>query len=201
MVGRSEGGDRAQKKAAMRAAIQAEALRMFTSNGFDATTVTEIAEAVGVSHMTVYRHFPTKESIVLDDDYDPLIAEVIAAQPLELSPVERVRQAMASALDAVVAQDRDVLETRVELILATPALRATFFDQHAALEALIAEALSRRPRSRKAARPDLAMRVVAAACASTMATAVLFWGENKFVEPLPQLMDQAFVALMKECGR
>lgn len=201
MVGRSEGGDRTQKKAAMRAAIQAEGLRLFTSKGFEATTVTEIADAVGVSHMTVYRYFPTKESIVLEDDYDPLIAEVIAAQPLELSPVERVRQAMGSSLEAVVSQDRDVLQTRVALILATPALRATFFDQHAALEALIAEALTRRPPPRTASRPDLAMRVVAAACASTMATAVLVWGENGFVESLPQLMDQAFLALMKECGR
>lgn len=50
-------------------------MRLFRENGFDTTTVAEVAEAADVSAMTVFRHFPTKEHLVMEDDYDPLIAE------------------------------------------------------------------------------------------------------------------------------
>ncbi|MGH4006284.1 MAG: TetR/AcrR family transcriptional regulator, partial [Pseudonocardiaceae bacterium] len=70
-------GLRARRKAQTRQVIQAHALRLFLANGYDATTVEEIAAAAGVSHMTFFRHFPTKESVVDTDDYDPMIAELI----------------------------------------------------------------------------------------------------------------------------
>jgi AcrR family transcriptional regulator len=47
-------------------------LELFLRDGYDATTVAAIARAAGVSHMTFFRHFPTKESVVLDDPYDPV---------------------------------------------------------------------------------------------------------------------------------
>jgi AcrR family transcriptional regulator len=194
-------GLRARRKAETRGLLQSAALRLFVEQGFDATSVSQIAEEVGVSHMTFYRYFPSKESVVLDDDYDPLIAEVIAAQPRDLPPVERVRRALGAAMPEVFAADRDRLRVRVGLILATPSLRARYFEQSEALVALIAEALSRTPRSRKPSSPTFATRVVAAACAAAMTTAVLIWGERGGTGDLPRLMDEAFVALATECGR
>ena len=175
-------------------------LRLFVDQGFDATSVSQIVDEVGVSSMTFYRYFPTKESVVLDDDYDPLIAEVIAAQPRDLPPVERVRRAIGSAMPEVFAADRDRLQVRVGLILTTASLRARYFEQNEALVALIADALSRTARSRPSS-PPFATRVVAAACAAAMTSAVLTWGERGATGDLPRLMDQAFVALARECGR
>ncbi len=57
-------GLRERKKAQTREAIRAHALRLIEQQGFDATTVQEIADAAGVSHMTFFRHFPTKEAVV-----------------------------------------------------------------------------------------------------------------------------------------
>ncbi len=192
---------RERRRAETRELLQSAAFRLFVERGFDATSVSEITDDAGVSSMTFYRYFPTKESVVLDDDYDPLIAEVIAAQPRDLAPVERVRRAIGSAMPAVFAADRDRLRLRVGLILATPSLRARYFEQNEALIALIADALSRTPRGRKGASPKFATRVVAAACAAAMTTAVLTWGERGGSGDLPRLMDEAFVALAKECGR
>jgi transcriptional regulator GlxA family with amidase domain len=56
---------REQRRAETQRTIQAHAVRLFTEHGYDATTVTDVAEAAGVSPMTVYRHFPTKEDLVL----------------------------------------------------------------------------------------------------------------------------------------
>ena len=58
--------------------LQRSALELFLRDGYDATTVAAIAGAAGVSQMTFFRHFPTKESVVLDDPYDPVIAERVA---------------------------------------------------------------------------------------------------------------------------
>ena len=72
---------RERKKAETRARIQEEAMRLFLAQGYDATTVDQIAEAAGVSHMTFFRNFPAKEDVVATDDYDPMMAELIRARP------------------------------------------------------------------------------------------------------------------------
>ena len=84
-----------------RARLRACALALFTAQGYDATTVEQIATAAGVSHMTFFRHFPTKESVLLEDPYDPLIGEAVRTQPTDLPPLERVRRGLLAAWSAV----------------------------------------------------------------------------------------------------
>ncbi|MEU6847344.1 TetR family transcriptional regulator [Streptomyces sp. NPDC046716] len=55
----------ARRKAALRLEIACAAVRLFTEQGVSATTGEQIAQAVGVSSRTMWRHFPTKESCVL----------------------------------------------------------------------------------------------------------------------------------------
>ncbi|GAA3171398.1 helix-turn-helix domain-containing protein [Nonomuraea salmonea] len=72
---------RARRRAQTQRTIQAHAIRLFSERGYDATTMNDVAEAAGVSPMTLYRHFPTKEDLVLIDQHGELIAERIAASP------------------------------------------------------------------------------------------------------------------------
>ena len=58
---------------ATRRLLQEHALRLFSERGFDDVTVEEVARAAGFSHMTFFRHFPTKDAVVLDDPYDPVL--------------------------------------------------------------------------------------------------------------------------------
>jgi hypothetical protein len=81
-------GLRERKKAKTRAAIQHHALRLFREHGYEETTVEQIAEAAEVSESTLYRYFPTKEDLVLWDEFDPLLIEAFRAQPPELTPLE-----------------------------------------------------------------------------------------------------------------
>lgn len=54
-----------RRKAALRFEIACEAVRLFTTQGVTATTGEHIAQAVGVSSRTLWRHFASKESCVL----------------------------------------------------------------------------------------------------------------------------------------
>ena len=133
-----EQGLRERKKAQTRAAIQQHALRLFLANGYDATTVEHIAAAAGVSHMTFFRYFPTKEDVVLADEYDPLIVASIVARPPEETPLASVREAIGDGLAHIYDIARDALFVRTRLILGTPQLRARLWEQQAATEGMIA---------------------------------------------------------------
>ena len=91
-------GLRERKKAKTKAAIQQHALRLFREQGYNATTVEQIAEAAEISTGTFFRYFPNKEDGVLSDIYAPLLAEALAAQPGHLSPIQCLRNAMRQHL-------------------------------------------------------------------------------------------------------
>src|SRR5215217_5826945 len=82
---------RERKQVKTRRTIQEPALRLCTEQGYDATTVEQIAEAAEVSPSTFFRYFPTKEDVVVTDEYDPVMAEIYRAQSADLSPIEALR--------------------------------------------------------------------------------------------------------------
>ncbi|ONI92150.1 TetR family transcriptional regulator [Saccharothrix sp. ALI-22-I] len=182
---------REQRKARTRRAIQDHALRLFLSKGYDETTVEEIAAAAGVSHMTFFRYFPTKEAVVEDDDYDPLIAELVRNRPAGESPLTALHAALHTGLDAVLATDRDAVYTRTRLVVTTPALRARQWRNTATTQSLLAQALADREQ-----RPvDLRLRVIAAAATAALITALTAWVDGDGTEDLRTLVDEAFAAL------
>jgi len=61
---------RERKKVRTRGAIQEQAIRLFREQGYDETTVEEVAAAADVSPSTVFRYFPTKADLVIYDDLD-----------------------------------------------------------------------------------------------------------------------------------
>ncbi len=88
-----------------RAAIQAAALHLFERQGYDATTVDEIAERAEISQSTFFRYFPTKEDVVLHDRYDPLLLADFRAQPHELSSIAALRRTLRSVLGTLPADE------------------------------------------------------------------------------------------------
>ncbi|PSL57353.1 TetR family transcriptional regulator [Saccharothrix carnea] len=182
---------REQRKARTRRAIQEHALRLFLDQGYERTKVEEIAAAAGVSHMTFFRYFPTKEAVVEDDDYDPLIAELVRTRPAGESPLEALHAALCTGLDAVLDTDRDAVYARTRLIVTTPALRARQWHNIAATGDLLAAALADREH-----RPvDLRLRVIAAAATAALTTALTAWVEGGGADDLRSLVDQAFAVL------
>ena len=59
-------GLRERRKQEARQAISATAMAMFAAQGFDEVTISQVADAAGVSKMTVTNYFPRKEDLVFD---------------------------------------------------------------------------------------------------------------------------------------
>lgn len=137
-------GLRERKKVKTRAAIQQHALRLFREQGYAATTVEQIAEAAEVSPSTFFRYFPSKEALVLQDEYDPLIVSAFAAQPPALNPIAALRRAMREVFADLAADDRAAMQERMTLIRSVPELRAAMLDDLTRTVQLLAEVAAER---------------------------------------------------------
>jgi AcrR family transcriptional regulator len=183
---------RQRKRTATRDRIRATALRLFGEQGYDATTVEQIAAAAGVSHMTFFRYFPAKEDVALSDSYDPLIAALVEQTPATWPLIQRIRTALLQGLGQVYDADRDTLLAQNKLIVSTPALRERLWADQMTTQQLILQALGE---SQHDPQPSLKTRVTVAACLAAATTAILAWVENKGTAELPDLINQAFDAL------
>jgi AcrR family transcriptional regulator len=186
-----DGDWRARKKAATKQSIQEHALRLFVEKGYDATTVDEIADAAGVSHMTFFRYFPRKEAVVEYDEYDPLLEELVAARPPHEPPLTALHNAIRAGLEKIRSADRDALLIRTRLVLRNPVLRSRNLIAQDTTRDLFARALARRAGLPE---PDLAATVQASAALGAIAPAVMAWAEDDG-EDLIALIDAAFAAL------
>jgi AcrR family transcriptional regulator len=137
-------GLRERKKAKTHATIQKEALRLFREQGYDATTVEEIAAAAEVSPSTFFRYFPTKEDVVLYDVLDAAMIEAFRAQPPELTPIEALRAAFREVFKNLPAEELAQQRERGALFSSVPELRAAWMDQLATGHQMLAELIAER---------------------------------------------------------
>jgi len=167
-------GLRERKKARTRAAIREHALRLFREQGYDATTVDQIAEAADVSPSTFFRYFPTKEDVVLQDDLDLLAIGAFEAQPADLSPIAAFRAAAKDAFGALGEEELARLRETTELSLTIPEVRAAAMDELTRTIGLIAGALARRVGRDPG---DFAVRNFAGAVVGVIMAANMPWEE------------------------
>ena len=178
-------GLRERKKAKTRAAIQRHDLQLFHEQGYEATTVEQIAEAAEVSPSTFFRYFRTKEDVALYDDLDPLFIAAFEAQPPELSPIQAIRHAWRQVFADLTGEEAERVWERARLILAVPELRMRMLDQLAEAVNLIAEVLAMRI-GRDAG--DFAVRTYAGAMIGALLSGMLT-GMNNPQQDFIELID------------
>jgi AcrR family transcriptional regulator len=184
---------RERKKARTRRALQDQALRLFVDKGFEATTIEEIAAAADVSPRTFFRYFASKEAVLLEDEYDPLLFEAIAkVGHTDTPPATLLREVLAELMPPIWEADAEGLFLRTKLMLATPSLAGQIAGQRTAMERVIGELLARVYR-RDAG--ELPVRVTASALVGAMWAAIEAWYESDGAKPLPGLIDGALATV------
>ena len=142
--GMAAGGLRERKKQRTRATIQREALRLFQAQGYEATTIEQIAAAADISPSTFFHYFPTKEDVVFSDDYDPLFIRLLLERPAEEPLIVAIRHVLVDGLAAVLERDREIVLARTKMILRVPALRARIWEDLEKARELLQSILAQR---------------------------------------------------------
>ena len=117
---------RERKKLRTHRALADAALRMFGEQGFDKTTLEELADAAEVSKSTFFRFFPAKEAVAIEAEAELWQAYLSALADRQLSgPVlGELHQTLAAAVAGLdPGWDQRFVETR-RLVAAEPALLA-----------------------------------------------------------------------------
>jgi len=119
-----------RQRAAARDEISAVALRLFLSQGFEATTIDQIVSAVGVSRRSFFRYFGSKEDIVLGDlvSRGAVIAEAVAARPAGEEPWTALRAGLQASLETTMP-DPDLGLALGRMLFETPSLHARLLEK------------------------------------------------------------------------
>ncbi|NBE53465.1 TetR/AcrR family transcriptional regulator [Streptomyces boluensis] len=170
-------GLRERKKLKTRAAIRRATFALITEQGYEATTVEQIAEAAEVSPSTVIRYFPAKEDIVLGDRHDPVAEAALRARPADEPVLDSLRHVVKARLRAALDDpaEREELLLRARLIREVPAVRARMLasltDTARLLAPTVADRTGRDP-------DDLKVRVFTTAVIGSLLETTLYWTEH-----------------------
>ena len=137
-------GLRERKKEQTRRALEDAALDLFERQGFDHTTVEEIAAACDVSPRTFFRYFATKDQVLFGDEgeFTGMLAG-LEQRPAAEAPLRSVRAVVDAKIESY-ADEPDRLVRRARVLAATPSLQFHGpYAEFAKLEAVV-EALARR---------------------------------------------------------
>ncbi|WP_171161853.1 TetR family transcriptional regulator [Streptomyces sp. I05A-00742] len=177
-------GLRERKKQRTRNTLTRCALELFARQGYDGTTVDEIAEAADVSQRTFFRYFANKEEVALalqEVEEEVALAALEARPPEELPLTALCNAAMASwgamsrAIEAVVPLGLHLRTQR--MIESTPQLLAARLRRLGHFEDRLAAEIARREDLDLAGDPR--PRVLVAACSGVMRAASRVWGEKE----------------------
>jgi AcrR family transcriptional regulator len=181
-------GLRETRKIQLTQAVQREALRLFAAQGYERTTVEQIAEAAGVSTTTFYRYFSSKEDIVLFGQRTPVIEDVLDSRPVTEELPDAVRNALIGAVLTVLEPERDDVLARLQLIYLVPALHAAFLQQRQASVERFTRVLARRAGY---SGDEFLLRLAATLVIEAVNETIHYWVDNEGHPALAELVGQA----------
>jgi len=201
-------GLRERKKQRTRDALLRAALELFTTKGYEQTTVDEIAEAVDVSQRTFFRYFAGKEeaAFAVQEMVESHFVDAVRERPPHEGPLEVLRKAVLESWDTIGEAIEEVVPLELhmrsyQLIESTPALLAVHLRRSTELEEQIAVLIARREGLDVDADPR--PRVAVAAFSGVMRVTGRLWGagEDCSVAAIRELtaayLDQIGPALME----
>jgi AcrR family transcriptional regulator len=134
-----------RKRDLVREAIAHAAWELFAAQGYEATTVTAIARAAGVSRRTFFRYFSSKEDVVVGTS-DALAEDLLATfarRPPAEPPLAAIRGAIRPILESRLADAREA-RAIIRLLRESRTLRRAMLERHARMEERLAALLAER---------------------------------------------------------
>jgi AcrR family transcriptional regulator len=125
--------------------LREAAMALYAEQGYDGTTVAQIADRAGVTARTFFRHFADKREVLFagSEELERLMVGALVAAPAEAGPMAAVAAGVLAAGEMFVGR-RDQSRQRQAVIVATPELREREFIKMASLVAAFSAALRER---------------------------------------------------------
>jgi AcrR family transcriptional regulator len=181
-----------RKRQLVRDELSEAAVLLFAEQGFEETTVDQIAAAVGVSPRTFFRYFKVKEDVLVEflgHFGEQLVAE-LAARPAGEPPLTAMRQALIPLIGLHLEHPEKTLRL-TRLLLSTPTVRARYLDHQARWRDELAAVLA----TRTGAGPEDFRPVLTASIAlAAFAAAQARWADLDGAPSFVAMLDEAFNA-------
>jgi AcrR family transcriptional regulator len=126
--------------------LENAALDLFVENGYEDTTVAQIAERAGLNRATFFRHFTDKREVLFggEDVLTGLFAEAIKAAPPETPLTECLQAALTAADTVMTPQQRAKATKRVQILAANVEVQERGLLKHARIARSVSDALRER---------------------------------------------------------
>jgi AcrR family transcriptional regulator len=182
---------RERTRRAVRKELQTVAIGLFLQQGFEATTVEQIAEAAGLSRRSFHRYFASKDDVLTAalEESGATIVTGIAARPGSDSPWLALRR----GFDDLVAGAGPEAVPLIRAMLHSTALSSSHAQKEASWQQAMSDALE--PRLPDSPDRPLRARALAAAALACLTTAQLDWITDDGARPLGPLLDTAMTAI------
>ena len=177
------------------AEITDTAMRLFLDQGFEQTTIDQIATMAGISRRSFFRYFGTKEDVVLGGlaQQGELMRDALESVPLTVEPWDALRQAL-HAVDAL-AVEPDVTLKTAKMMYGTPSLRARSIEKHLHWQSLLVPNIRRRLGLADDDAADPAPAAIVASAIACLDVAGELWVRGGGAEDLGALYDRAVAAV------
>ncbi|GJE27914.1 TetR/AcrR family transcriptional regulator [Methylobacterium organophilum] len=188
-------GLRARKRQETLERIAEAGLRLFSQNGYEATTLDAIAEAAGISRRMFFYYFKSKEEILLDwqmRGFNASLHKAVLAQPAGKVPFEVVRDALLKLSAGFRTQEFISIDRVLRSNEALRARKQATYNLHE--QALHAVLVERWPDPARSA----SLRLVAMASLGAMRLAIEAWIQAGGDHPLDAFLQSAFAGLTSE---
>ena len=192
-----EEGLRERKRRETLRRIAEQGLKLFLTNGYEATTVDAIAEAAGISRRTFFYYFKSKEEILLawqDGGFTETLRAAVLEQSTKQSPLSAVKNAL---LGLTISFQADYKQTRVieRLMCSNEALRIRHQAKYVEQEQAVFDALCQMwPQPKR----QPALRIVAMMSIGALRLAIDNWNRDQGKRPIAVYLKEAFADLKSE---
>ncbi|MBX3530619.1 MAG: TetR family transcriptional regulator [Rhizobiaceae bacterium] len=194
LSGAPASGLRERKKQETLRRITEAGLKLFSTDGYEATTLDAIAAEAGISRRTFFHYFKSKDDILLSlqRGLGETLAAAVLAQPAGKSPVETVRDAQLTLVAPYSPRELLALD---RLMRSSEAVQARKQAGYVHDEALLYDAL----RKRWPERSETALRLVAMLSIGIVRLSLDVWSSSGGERPLAEHLKEAFDALPAAC--
>ena len=126
--------------------LQTAALELFVENGYEETTVAQIADRAGLNRATFFRHFADKREVLFggEDALAGLFDDGIRGAPPDATPIDCLQAGFAAVEGAMTPRQRAKAAQRVLVVAANTEVQERGLLKHARIAASIAGALRAR---------------------------------------------------------